>query len=77
MELYMLVVSTVNPQQEYFCLPNVREVETRTSDPWALVEHGAVTGSASLGCITNYVDLIPFHNLYSQESRVRKNCSIS
>ena len=42
MELYMLVISTVNPQHKYFCLTYARKDETHTSDPWALVEHGAV-----------------------------------
>ena len=75
MELYMLVISTVNPQHKYFCLTYAMKVETHTSDPlvmaryvrWLggdqahLIEHGACSQEAlQLVCIAHYVDLTPF-----------------
>ena len=78
MELGMRAVSKINPQHKYHSLTYDRRIETRTAGPGALVEQGAVWWEAlQWVCITNYVELICIHDQYSQESRVRTNCSIS
>ena len=57
----MLVISTVNPQHYYFFGTYARKIEIHTSDPGALVEHGAGCLEAlDWVCITNYVDLVSF-----------------
>ena len=55
----MLVISTMNPQHYYFFGTYARRVEIRTSDPGALVEHGAGCHEAlDWVSIKNYVDWV-------------------